>query len=106
MLDVIDGQQRLTTISILIMAIYDSINNETKTHSFNLIININYPLEIINGISDEIIIPVHNNGLISIAYIKRKIFKEETGKEEIIKEYLDTPNIFLFKGVNYLKIIL
>ncbi|MCI8460265.1 MAG: DUF262 domain-containing protein, partial [Bacilli bacterium] len=30
-LDVIDGQQRLTTISILIMAIYDSINNETKT---------------------------------------------------------------------------
>ena len=83
-----------------------SITNETKTHSFNLIININYPLEIINGISDEIIIPVHNNGLISIAYIKRKIFKEETGKEELIKEYLDTPNIFLFKGVNYLKIIL
>ena len=32
-LDVIDGQQRLTTISILIMAIYDSINSETKKNA-------------------------------------------------------------------------
>lgn len=32
-LDVIDGQQRLTTISILIMAIYDSINSETKENA-------------------------------------------------------------------------
>lgn len=32
-LDVIDGQQRLTTISILIMAIYDSISNETKENA-------------------------------------------------------------------------
>jgi len=32
-LDVIDGQQRLTTISILVMAIYDSIQSENKENA-------------------------------------------------------------------------
>lgn len=68
--------------------------------TFTLILN--YPLEIINGIPDELIIPV-NNGIINQAYIKRLIYRESTNKEEIIKKYLDIPNIFLFKGVNYIK---
>lgn len=38
-LDVIDGQQRLTTISILIMAIYDSINDPNKENAKNEILN-------------------------------------------------------------------
>lgn len=85
----------------VIITIIDKYN----LNSINLTLNLNYPLEIINGLSDEIIIPIHDNGLINTAYIKRKIFKEETGKEEIIKEYLEIPNVFLFKGVNYIKII-
>lgn len=38
-LDVVDGQQRLTTISILIMAIYDSIKNPRKENAKNEIFN-------------------------------------------------------------------
>ena len=39
-LDVIDGQQRLTTISILIMAIYDSLDQEKKDNATDGIHNI------------------------------------------------------------------
>ncbi len=38
-LDVIDGQQRLTTISILIMSIYDSIKDKNKENAKNDILN-------------------------------------------------------------------
>ncbi len=82
-----------------------NIEDESHTKNINLILNLNYPLEIVNGNSDEIIISFHNNGLINTAYLKRKVFLDETNKEEIIKEYLEVPNIFLFKGVNYLKIL-
>jgi len=79
------------------------IENENHNENKKVAINLTYPLEIINGISDELIIPVFQNGIINQAYIKRLIFKEETNKEEIIKEYLEIPNILLFKGVNYIK---
>ena len=79
------------------------IENENHNENKKVAINLTYPLEIINGISDELIIPVFQNGIINQAYIKRLIFKEETDKEEIIKEYLEIPNILLFKGVNYIK---
>ena len=79
------------------------IENENHNEKKKVAINLTYPLEIINGISDELIIPVFQNGIINQAYIKRLIFKEETNKEEIIKEYLEIPNILLFKGVNYIK---
>lgn len=79
------------------------IEDENHIENKNVTINLTYPLEMINGISDELIIPVLYNGVINQAYIKRLIFKEETSKEEIIKEYLEIPNILLFKGVNYIK---
>lgn len=79
------------------------IEDENHIENKNVTINLTYPLEMINGISDELIIPVFQNGIINQAYIKRLIFKEETNKEEIIKEYLEIPNILLFKGVNYIK---
>lgn len=79
------------------------IENENHNENKKVAINLTYLLEIINGISDELIIPVFQNGIINQAYIKRLIFKEETNKEEIIKEYLEIPNILLFKGVNYIK---
>lgn len=78
---------------------------EDKFHNKKHIsINLPYPLEIINGESDELIIPIHEYGLINEAYIKRKVFKEETAKEEIIKEYLEIPSVLLFFGKNYIKI--
>lgn len=79
------------------------IEDEAHLHSISITLTLPYPLEIINGISDELIIPVYN-GIINHAYIKRLIYKESTNKEEIIKEYLDIPNIFLFKGVNNIKV--
>lgn len=89
---------------------YSNKNNltlhiEDKTHKNKIVLflNLTYPLEIVNGLSDEVIISTYDNGLINKVYIKRKVFKEETSKEEIIKEYLDIPNIFLFKGINYIK---
>lgn len=80
-----------------------SIEDEQQRHSMNITLILPYPLEIINGISDELIIPVFN-GIINHAYIKRLVYQESTNKEKIIKEYLECPNIFLFKGVNYIKV--
>lgn len=79
-----------------------NIEDEQYLNSINITLKLPYPLEIINGVSDELIIPVYN-GIINHAYIKRLVYKESTNKEEIIKEYLEIPNIFLFKGVNYIK---
>lgn len=81
------------------------IENSNYLNKIKLTLNILTSLEIISNFCDEIIIPVHDNGLINTAYVKRRIFKQETEKEEIIKKYLDIPNIFLFKGVNYIKVI-
>lgn len=39
-LDVIDGQQRLTTISLLVMALYDSLDSEKQTNAVDGIHNI------------------------------------------------------------------
>lgn len=79
------------------------IEDEGHKKNIKFTLKLPYPLEIINGVSDELIIPVFHNGIINQAYIKRLIYKETTNKEEIIKEYLEIPNIFLFKGVNYIK---
>lgn len=79
-----------------------NIEDEHHIHKLTITLILNYPLEIINGIPDELIIPV-NKGIINRAYIKRLIYRESTNKEETIKEYLDIPNIFLFKGVNHIK---
>lgn len=81
------------------------ISIEDKHHSSNkkLTLNLLYPLEILNEYSDQIKISVLNNGFIKEAYVERKIYLESKNKEEIIKEYLEIPNIFLFKGVNYIK---
>ncbi len=75
-------------IKIAATKYYSNIEDESHTKNINLILNLNYPLEIVNGNSDEIIISFHNNGLINTAYLKRKVFLDETNKEEIIKEYL------------------
>lgn len=45
-LDVIDGQQRLTTLSILVMAIYDSIQNDKKQNSKDEMYNALFSKEI------------------------------------------------------------
>lgn len=78
---------------------------EDKHHSSNkkLTLKLLYPLEILNGYSDQIKISVQNNGFIKEAYVERIVYTESKSKEEIIKEYLEIPNIFLFKGVNYIK---
>lgn len=78
------------------------IEDKYYLHKTTITLILNYPLEIINGIPDELIILVHK-GVINQAYIKRLVYKESTDKEEIIKEYLEIPNIFLFKGVNHIK---
>lgn len=78
------------------------ISDKYHLYKKEIVLNLPYPLEIINGISDEVIIPVFKNGIINYAYIKYAVYNEVTSKEEIIKEYLDIPNIFLFKGVNYI----
>lgn len=48
-LDVIDGQQRLTTISILVMAIYDSISNNSKENAKAEMLNALFSKETFNS---------------------------------------------------------
>ena len=48
-LDVIDGQQRLTTISILVMAIYDSIDNKSKENAKAEMLNALFSKETFNS---------------------------------------------------------
>lgn len=78
------------------------IEDEKHINKIKITFAIPFPLEIINGKSDTLIIPVYANGLINQAYIKRKLYIEQQEKEELITEYLEIPNIFLFSGVNHI----
>ena len=89
-LDVIDGQQRLTTLSILVMAIYDSIENKDKVNAED---------EMLNALFSKDTFSKNYEPKLSHSKFDKEDFETVISLNKVEKIYKDENDCIISKGI-------